>query len=91
LERERADLETETRLLNEGLEQESRLRDPASRPAALARLRALFEAWSLRASGEEPSLDRARARRLLGAIAAGAGERAGDEEYRALMQQYRRR
>jgi pimeloyl-ACP methyl ester carboxylesterase len=91
LERERADLETETRLLNEGLEQESRLRDPASRPAALARLRALFEAWSLRASGEEPSLDRARARRLLGAIAAGAGERAGDEEYRALVQQYRRR
>jgi hypothetical protein len=43
LARERTDLDTEARMLNEGLEQEARLRDPASRSAALARLHAMFE------------------------------------------------
>ena len=91
LARERTDLDTEARMLNEGLEQEARLRDPASRSAALARLRAMFENWSRSASRDDPSLERARARRLLGAMAAGAAERVSDEEYRVLVQQYRRR
>jgi predicted esterase len=89
--RERADLETETRMLNEGLEQEARLRDPASRSGALMRLGAMFESWSRSASDDEPSPARARARRLLGAMAAGAAERVKDEEYLALVQKYRRR
>jgi predicted esterase len=91
LARERTDLDTEARMLNEGLEQEARLRDPASRSAALARLHAMFENWSRSASGDDPSLERARARRLLGAMAAGAAERVKDEEYLALVQKYRRR
>jgi predicted esterase len=89
LARERSDLEAEARALDEALVIEARLRDPSSRAASLTRLRTLFESWSTTASAGEPSAERARARRLLGAVAAGASERVKDDEYRALVQQYR--
>ena len=89
LARERSDLEAEARALDEALVIEARLRDPSSRAASLTRLRTLFESWSRAASAGEPSAERARARRLLGAVAAGASERVKDDEYRALVQQYR--
>jgi hypothetical protein len=90
LARQRSELDAEARRLDEALAIEARLRDPSSRAAALTRLRALFETWSRDAAGE-PSPDRARARRLLGAVAAGASERVKDAEYRALIEQFRRR
>lgn len=89
--RERSELETEARMLDEAMQSEARLRDPSARGAALARLRTLFESWSRAAAASEPSPERARARRLLGAVGAGAAERVTDDEYRELVQQYRRR
>jgi dienelactone hydrolase len=89
--RDRKALDAEARLLDETLATEVRLKDPGARSAALARLRLLFEGWSLGAQAPEPSPARSQARRLLGAIAAGAAERVRDEEYRALVQQYRGR
>lgn len=88
--RERADLDAESRQLDQALELEARLRDPAARGAALGRLQALFESWSNAANAGTPSPERARARRLQGAISAGVAERVGDEEYRTLVQKYRR-
>lgn len=89
LRREKADLDAEARLLDDALATESRLRDRASRANALDRMRQMFEEWSRAARAEAPSAARSQARRLLGAVAAGAAERVKDEEYRALVQQYR--
>ena len=89
LARERSDLDSESRALDEALAIEARLGDPSSRAASLTRLRTLFESWSSAASASDPSTERARARRLLGAVAAGASERVKDDDYRALVQQYR--
>jgi hypothetical protein len=89
LARERSDLDSEGRALDEALAIEARLGDPSSRAASLTRLRTLFESWSSAASASDPSAERARARRLLGAVAAGASERVHDDDYRALVQQYR--
>jgi hypothetical protein len=89
LARERSDLDSESQALDEALAIEARLGDPSSRAASLTRLRTLFESWSSAASATEPSAERARARRLLGAVAAGASERVKDDDYRALVQQYR--
>ena len=75
--RERSDLEAEARMLDEAVQSEARLRDPSARGAALARLRTLFESWSRAAAASEPSPERARARRLLGAVARGR-RRAGN-------------
>lgn len=88
--RDRAGLDAESRMLDEALQLEARLRDPAARGAALARLQALFESWSKSADASAPSPDRARARRLMSAISAGAAERVEDDDYRALVQKHRR-
>ena len=88
---DRAALGTEARLLGEALEAESRLRDPEARNASLARLRGMLETWSREADSTTASPERSQARRLLGAIAAGAAQRVKDEEYRRLVEQYRRR
>ena len=87
--RDRAALDAEARQLDEALAAEARLKDSGGRTAALATLRGLFEGWSRSAQAEEPSPARSQARRLLGAVAAGASERVKDEEYRSLVQQYR--
>jgi hypothetical protein len=68
---------------------EVRLKDAGTRAAALAQLRKSFEGWARAARAEEASPARSQARRLLGAVAAGAGERVKDEEYSKLVQQYR--
>ena len=88
---DRAALGTEARLLGEALEAESRLRDPEARAASLARLRGMLETWSREADATTASPERSQARRLLGAIAAGAAQRVKDEEYQRLVEQYRRR
>jgi hypothetical protein len=87
--RDRDAFDAEARLLDEALESESRLKDPGTRSAALNRLRSLFEDWSRAAQSADASAARNQARRLLGAVAAGANERVKDDEYRALVQQYR--
>jgi hypothetical protein len=87
--RDRTALEAEARLLEEALAAEARLKEAGGRTAALATLRNLFEGWSRSAQAAEPSPARSQARRLLGAMAAGAAERVKDDEYRSLVQQYR--
>lgn len=87
--RARAALDTEARRLDEALAAEARLKEAATRAAALTSLRVMFEGWARAAQAPDPSAARSQARRLLGAIGAGAAERVKDEEYRALVQQYR--
>ena len=58
---DRAALGTEARLLGEALDAESRLRDPDSRAASLARLRGMFETWS-RAADATTGISRNAAR-----------------------------
>ncbi len=86
---DKAALAREERDLQDALSLESRLRDPDARAASLARLAALLESWSTAARASEPSPERSRARRLLGALAGGAGERTKDGDYRALVQKFR--
>jgi poly(3-hydroxybutyrate) depolymerase len=86
---DRAALGGEGRLLDEALEAESRLGDPDGRAASLSRLRATLETWSRAAAATAASPERSQARRLLGAIAAGAAQRVKDEEYLRLVEQYR--
>jgi poly(3-hydroxybutyrate) depolymerase len=87
---DRAALAAETRLLHEALDTESRLRDPDVRSASLARLQGMLEAWSRVAAAATASSERSQARRLLGALAAGAAARTSDEDYLRLLRQYRR-
>jgi hypothetical protein len=86
---DRTALAAEARLLDDALAAEVRLKDAGTRAAALAQLRKSFEGWARAARAEEASPARSQARRLLGAVAAGAGERVKDEEYSKLVQQYR--
>ena len=85
---ERGVLDMEGRLLGEALDAEARLRDPDARAASLARLRGMLEHWSRAAGAATASPLRSQARRLLGALAAGAAGRVKDEEYLRLVQQY---
>jgi hypothetical protein len=87
--RERAALEAEARALDEALMIEARLQTPASRDAALARLDGLLGGWARTASATDDTPGRRQARRLLGAIAAGAAGRIGDEDYTRLVQRHR--
>lgn len=84
-----AALAREERDLQEALSLEERLREPGARTASLARLAGLLESWAAEARAPEPSLARSRARRLLGALAGGAGGRTNDDEYMALVQKFR--
>lgn len=86
---DKAALAREERDLQEVLSLESRLREPGARTGSLTRLAALLESWSAAARAAEPSPERSRARRLLGAVAGGAGGRTNDDEYRALVQKFR--
>jgi poly(3-hydroxybutyrate) depolymerase len=79
----------EERLLNEALDLEARLGQPDLRTMSLARLGALMADWSRTATRETPSPERSQARRLLAGLAAGAGRRAEDAEYLALLAKYR--
>jgi predicted esterase len=88
---DRGMLDTEGRLLREALDTEARLRDPDARAASLARLQGMLENWSRAAGAAAASPARSQARRLLGAIAAGAAGRVKDEEYLRVVQQYQRR
>ena len=87
--RDRAALDVEARALDEALAIESRLQSPATRDAALARLDAMLAGWARAAGAADPTPARHQARRLLGAIAAGAAGRVGDEDYTRLVQRHR--
>jgi hypothetical protein len=87
--RDRADLDAEGRMLDEALADEVRLARADTRAAALAALDVRLAAWSRTAHAAEPSGDRSRARRLLGALAGGAAGRTGDPEYQDLLRRYR--
>ena len=87
--RDRAGLDAEARALDEALTLEARLRDRDARAATLARLDTLLGGWARTAAAADPSAERQQARRLLGAIAAGAASRAGDDEYTSLVQRHR--
>jgi len=87
--RDRAGLDAEARALDEALALEARLRDRDGRAATLARLDTVLAGWARTAAAADPSAERQQARRLLGAIAAGAASRAGDAEYTDLVQRHR--
>jgi hypothetical protein len=87
--RDRAALDVEARALGEALAIEARLQAPATREAALRRLDTLLAGWAQAARSAGPTPARHRARRLLGAIAAGAAGRVGDEDYTRLVQRHR--
>ena len=89
LSRDRDALRLETRLLSEALDTEARLQKPDTRATSLVRLNAMLAEWARAANAAAPSAERSRARRLLGQLASGAGRRIDDDEYRALLQQYR--
>ena len=78
LARDRAGLDAEARALDQALALEARLRDRDARAATLAQLDTLLGGWARIAAAADPSAERQQARRLLGAIAAGATSRAGD-------------
>lgn len=79
----------EDRELQDALLLESRLRDADARAASLARLAFVLESWSAAARAPEPSPERSRARRLLGALAGGASQRTNDDAYLAVVQKFR--
>jgi len=89
LDRERAADDEDSRTLNDVLDLERGLGDSDQRAQSLLRLRHEFEKLSRTANAEQDSSARARARRLLRMITAGAGERVQDAEYRAILDQYR--
>ncbi len=90
LARERSDDDAEARILNDLFTLEMGLRDESRRPESLARLRDALSRSTRQADAAADSPERRRARRLLRAIAAGAGERVQDVEYLKLLEQYRR-
>lgn len=83
--RARADLELEQRWLDEALTIEDGLRRPEQRTANLRWLDERLSDWSATAHEAGDSERRRRARRLLGAIAAGGRERVKDKAYWALL------
>src|SRR5262249_11120848 len=89
LERERAADDEDSRTLNDVLDLERGLGDSDQRAQSLVRLRNEFTKLSRAANTEQDSPARARARRLLRMITAGAADRVQDAEYRALLDQYR--
>ncbi len=88
LARERADEDAEARMLADMFELEAGLSDQNSHDGALIRLRDRLSALSRAADAADDSPRRSQARRVLRAVALGAGERVHDREYRALLEQY---
>jgi len=89
LSRERSGEEAEERLLGNIFELEAQLRDENQRSEAFIRLRSELEKLARTAGAADDTPERSRARRVLRAITAGAGERVQDPQYRALLDQYR--
>ncbi len=89
LAKERSSDEAEVRALSEVFDLEGQLQDFDRRVGALGRLRQRLSQWGKQAAGPTESPERHRARRLLGAVTAGAGARVADAEYRRLLEQLR--
>jgi hypothetical protein len=89
LDHERAADDEEWRLLNDIFDLEHDLADNERRAQAMLRLRSELTKLSRSANAADDTPARAQARRVLREIAAGAGERVQDREYRALLDQYR--
>jgi pimeloyl-ACP methyl ester carboxylesterase len=89
LARERSADEAEERTLGDIFRLEAELGDESRRSEALIRLRSELVKVSRAAGAADDTPERQRARRVLRAITAGAGERVQDPQYLALLQQYR--
>lgn len=83
--RQQTDENAEARDVDRYLDLEAGLRDPDRRLATLGRLRDRLSRWAALANAVEDTPVRSRARRLLRAVATGAGERVDDADYRALI------
>jgi len=88
LARERADVASEARLLDEIFDLEAGLGDDRRRAESLMRLRDRLSQSARAANAATDSPARSQARRILRAVTGGAGERVRDPEYRALLEQY---
>jgi poly(3-hydroxybutyrate) depolymerase len=88
LARERADIDAESRMLEDIFEIEAGLNDDGRRSAALNALRDRLSKLALKAAAVDESPERSQARRVLRAITAGAGDRIQDREYRTLLETY---
>jgi hypothetical protein len=91
LARERSTDDAEARLIGDIFELEAGLGDDSRRRASLSALRDRLSKLAEKAAAADDSPERSQARRVLRAITSGAGERAQDREYRALLDQYGRR
>ena len=89
LARERADDDSEARMLGDIFDLEASLSDESRHDVALMRLRDRLSKWAHTASAVEESPERSQARRVLRAITTGAAERVQDPGYRTLLEQYR--
>jgi hypothetical protein len=88
LARARSNDDAEARLIADIFELEAGLGDDSRRRAALSALRDRLSKLAEKAAAADESPERSQARRVLRAITSGAGERAQDREYRALLDQY---
>jgi poly(3-hydroxybutyrate) depolymerase len=89
LARERADDDSEARMLGDIFDLEASLSDESRHDVALIRLRDRLSKWARTAAAVEESPERSQARRVLRAITTGAAERVQDPGYRTLLEQYR--
>ena len=91
LARARSDDEAERRMAREIFELEAALGDDDSHQIVMGRLRDKLSRLARDAEAADESPTRARARRVLRAITAGAGERVSDAAYRNLLSELTRR
>ncbi len=89
LDRERTADDEDWRAIVDVIELEQGLADGEQRPQSLLRLRMRLTTLSQAANAEAVTPARVRARRLLRMIVAGGAERTQDQEYRALLDQFR--
>ena len=91
LKRQRDFEDGEERMLRELFQLEAALGDEGQRAVSLLTLRDRLSQLSRRAGADAATADRDQARRLLHAITFGAPGRVADQEYLALLEQYRAR
>ena len=89
--RERDADEEEWRTIGDVFNLEARISDADGRFDAMARLKSRFAQLRRTADAAADSPERSRARRLLGAVAAGVRQRVRDSEYLKLVEEYARR
>ena len=89
LDRERAEDNKETQVLDEFARYQAGLTDDALRLQSLHSLKRLLADLNAQATAAEDSPERARARRVLRVVTMGAAEYTQDAEYSRLLQQYR--